>query len=279
MAGKDKADVKREAAEASLRPSRSLLFFLPVLAVALMMGAAMFFYSRSDGSGVTITPSSSVSESAPKAASPKSAATVSGTAASPAAAAYSFPADINKAPDEQILACPGLNKKAAESLLRYRESVGTIHDLNELRNISGIGKKTLAAIAESFYVSETDTLTTSTAAAPAVTAKATTTTAQKTTKATTAAPKPEKPQPSTTAPAPPPPERRMVNINLADAEEIAEALLITRDQADKIVEMRGKIHGYRSPTEICLIDGFSTEFVLEIRDHITVELPEEEQTT
>ena len=285
MGEKGKADVKSETAKASLR-QRPLLFMLPVAAVALMMGAAMFFYSRSEGSGITIPSSSSdgssvsASASAPKAAAPTVKVRSSKTEAAPAAVTYSFPADINKAHEEQILACPRLNKKAAESLLRYREKVGTIHDLSELLDISGIGEKTLAVIAESFFVSEEDFVPKTTTAAQTaplpVTTKRTATT-RKTTKATTA-PAPEEPEPAettettvTTAA----PERRPVNINLASAEEIAEALLITPEQADKIVEMREKIHGYRSPNELCLIDGFSTKFVLEIRDYALVDMPEE----
>jgi competence protein ComEA len=49
--------------------------------------------------------------------------------------------DLNRATDKDFDALPGVGPKLAERIMKYRQSVGIFHSLDELRAVKGIGKK------------------------------------------------------------------------------------------------------------------------------------------
>ncbi len=49
--------------------------------------------------------------------------------------------DLNRATDRDFDALPGVGPKLAERIMKYRQSVGVFHSLEELRAVKGIGKK------------------------------------------------------------------------------------------------------------------------------------------
>lgn len=49
--------------------------------------------------------------------------------------------DLNRATDRDLDALPGVGPKLAERIMKYRQSVGIFHSLDELRAVKGIGKK------------------------------------------------------------------------------------------------------------------------------------------
>ena len=49
--------------------------------------------------------------------------------------------DLNRATDQDFDALPGIGPRLAERIMKYRQSVGAFHSLNELRSVKGIGKK------------------------------------------------------------------------------------------------------------------------------------------
>jgi competence protein ComEA len=49
--------------------------------------------------------------------------------------------DLNRATDQDFDALPGIGPRLAERIMKYRQSVGAIHSLDELRAVKGIGKK------------------------------------------------------------------------------------------------------------------------------------------
>lgn len=49
--------------------------------------------------------------------------------------------DLNRATQEDFNALPGIGPKLAERIMAHRQSVGTFHSLDELREVKGIGKK------------------------------------------------------------------------------------------------------------------------------------------
>ena len=54
------------------------------------------------------------------------------------------PVNINTADAEEIAeSLDGVGLKKAESIVKYREQIGTFQTLDELANVNGIGKKTL----------------------------------------------------------------------------------------------------------------------------------------
>jgi DNA uptake protein ComE-like DNA-binding protein len=70
-------------------------------------------------------------------------------------------------------------------------------------------------------------------------------------------------------------QKRRVNINKADAAEIADALLIDDEAAEMIVWLREKIHGYSNILEVLYLEDFDkrydTEFYNSIKDYIYIE--------
>lgn len=49
--------------------------------------------------------------------------------------------DLNRATDRDFDALPGVGPRLAERIMKYRQSVGMFHSLDELRAVKGIGKK------------------------------------------------------------------------------------------------------------------------------------------
>jgi competence protein ComEA len=54
--------------------------------------------------------------------------------------------DLNRATDRDFDSLPGVGPKLAERIMKYRQSVGLFHSLDELRAVKGIGKKTFERI-------------------------------------------------------------------------------------------------------------------------------------
>lgn len=140
----------------------------------------------------------------------------------------SFPIDINKADLAQLCTIDGVGASTAQRIFDYREKVGVISSLDMLLNVEGIGEKTLKKLENYLFVSESDKASAqSTTAAVVTTAK----TDEETYK--------------------------QVNINIAEAKEIAQSLHISLEKAQKIVVTRGKIGGYTSKAEILLSNAIT----------------------
>ena len=118
----------------------------------------------------------------------------------------SFPIDINKADLAQLCTIDGVGGSTAQRILDYRSSVGVISSLDMLLNVDGIGEKTLKKLENYLFVSEKDK-------AVIANAKTTTSTTAKNTSKTDDR------------------SYKQVNINIAEAKEIAQALQISIDKA------------------------------------------------
>jgi len=49
--------------------------------------------------------------------------------------------NLNRATEQDFDALPGIGPRLAEQIMKYRQSVGAFHSLDELRAVKGIGKK------------------------------------------------------------------------------------------------------------------------------------------
>ncbi len=187
----------------------------------------------------------------------------------------SFPLDINKAELDELMQIDGVGEGTAEKIIALRSRKGKITDMEQLLEIYGIGQDRLDMLCGYLYVSEADYSKASTTTAAASTAPATVTgrataaaTAKATLKTATA------PPPTETQTSPAKAEKRRVNINEADAAEIADALQIDNEAAEKIVWLRERIHGYSNILEVLYLEDFDkrydTEFYNSIKDHIYV---------
>lgn len=180
-------------------------------------------------------------------------------------AEYSFPADINKADKEMLMAVSGIGEVTADRILAYRDRVGVIYNMDMLLEVNGIGDATLALLKSYFYVDSADysdvpqeTKVADTQPAqtesPADTVTETQTTAEQTVSTAETTQK----------------VRQKVNINKADAQEISDKLLIDMDKAKAIVDLRELISYFESPNELLLCEGFTEKIVSELWDYIEI---------
>ena len=178
---------------------------------------------------------------------------------------YSFPADINKADKEMLMAVSGIGEVTADRIIAYRDRVGVISNMDMLLEVNGIGDSTLALLKGYFYVDSADyhdmpqetkvaetqpvqtEIPADTVTEPTATEEQTVTTAETTEKV-----------------------RQKVNINKADAQEISDKLLIDMDKANAVIELRELISYYESPNELLLCKGFTEKLVSELWDYIEI---------
>jgi competence protein ComEA len=154
----------------------------------------------------------------------------------------SFPIDINKADLAQLCTIDGVGESTAQRILDYRSKVGVISSLDMLLNVDGIGEKTLKKLENYLFVSDTDkAVTTSTSIAS--------------TKITSKAEEQS---------------YKQVNINSAEAREIAQALHISIDTAQMVVETRGKIGGYVAKPQILLSKAISEDDYNKLEQYILI---------
>lgn len=174
---------------------------------------------------------------------------------------YRFPADINKADKEMLMAVSGIGEVTADRIIAYRDRVGVISNMDMLLEVNGIGDSTLELLKGYFYVDSADyhdmpqetkvaetqpvqtEIPADTVTEPPATEEQTVTTAETTEK---------------------------VNINKADAQEISDKLLIDMDKANAVIELRELISYYESPNELLLCKGFTEKLVSELWDYIEI---------
>ena len=167
---------------------------------------------------------------------------------------YRFPADINKADKEMLMAVSGIGEVTADRIIAYRDRVGVISNMDMLLEVNGIGDSTLELLKGYFYVDSADyhdmpqeTKVAETQPVQTEIPADTVTTAETTEKV-----------------------RQKVNINKADAQEISDKLLIDMDKANAVIELRELISYYESPNELLLCKGFTEKLVSELWDYIEI---------
>ena len=177
---------------------------------------------------------------------------------------YSFPADINTADLGCLCAADGIGEELARRILAYRDSVGVIINMDMLREVEGIGEKKLSTLKSQFYVSSEYYREMPTAQTQIQTVITEVIPEEENEPYEEESSETEEPKPE------PEPEMQKVNINTASAEEIAECLLIDIEQAQKIVQLREKIHYFSAPEELLLNDTMSKAMIVERLDYIEV---------
>lgn len=173
-------------------------------------------------------------------------------------AAFSFPADINTASFDMLCAVDGIGEATANKILSYRESAGGFKSMYDLLYINGIGEGKLTLLMKYFYVindigSETVSQTTTSQTTKTIKSTYSNVSTYKASHATeTSAERTLKP----------------VNINTASAEELEESLLISREMAEEIIEVRELISGYTNIRELSMVTDFTNAMLVERRDYI-----------
>lgn len=247
-----------------------------VIAINMSENSSLITLDEYIGSATKSLSQTSASESATiSTASPQAEITSSVTATS-----YSFPMDINNADINALTQAEGIGSKLAQDIIDYRTSVGVIADMDSLMEINGIGEAKLNSLKKLFYAphdgentsasaTTVPTVVTDSRTSPDTTIRTTI----KSTSMTTTTVVTETPV-LTTVPTKTSlteqPVRRTVSINLADASELEEALLITREQAEEIVQLRERIGGYSNILEILYCESISDGLYIEIRGYLTL---------
>lgn len=65
---------------------------------------------------------------------------------------FGIPLDINVMNEEQLKAVPGIGEKLAKNIISYRNTFGCFKSLEEIKNISGIGKGNYKTIKHYFSI-------------------------------------------------------------------------------------------------------------------------------
>ena len=150
---------------------------------------------------------------------------------------YSFPADINKADKEMLMAVSGIGEVTADRIIAYRDRVGVISNMDMLLEVNGIGDSTLALLKGYFYVDSADYH--------------------------------DMPQETKVAETQPV-QTEIPADTVTDAQEISDKLLIDMDKANAVIELRELISYYESPNELLLCKGFTEKLVSELWDYIEI---------
>ena len=200
----------------------------------------------------------------------------------PETANAEYPVDIlNAASLEDFMEVSGIGQVKAADIIAFRDAIGGFKRVAQLKDISGISDNLYGRIIAHFYTEADIAPVNIEPHEPAVTKS--TEVSEVSTSTKTSAKKTEQksekgsssPVTTTTAAetADAPPEEktiREVDINSADADEIADALLIDYELAEKIVELREKIHKFSSVTELYLVDGVDAETYRRVKDYIVI---------
>jgi len=161
------------------------------------------------------------------------------------------PLDLNQATTEQLEALPGIGPVRAEAIVRYREARGPFRRVEDLKQIAGIGEKTLEGL-RPFFRPPANPTTASTATRGGETT----------------------PTQEARFPAPPllatPDRPARVNINTATIEELDTLEGIGPALARRIIEYRQQHGSFRIPSDIQKVPGIGPVVFQKNRDRITV---------
>lgn len=164
-----------------------------------------------------------------------------------------FPVDVNLVTFEELLQINGIGETLAQRIIDFRFNEGTISNMDLLLKIDGIGESKLIILKQYLYVADADYKNTVTSVY--TTNAETKATATVHTSVSTLVSQRIK---------------QKVNINVADALEISDCLLINLTLAEKIVDLRSQIQYFSNSLELLYIDELSEKVYNEIKDYIII---------
>lgn len=177
-----------------------------------------------------------------------------------------FPLDINSAELEQLLYIDGIGEKTAQKIIDFR-SERTITSIDMLIEIDGIGEKTIETLKKYLYV-ESGVYIPYVPDDSSAGGRGEQTQSQPQAEEAVVIIEEESPEDE---PFDDEPTYSYVNINTADASEIASALLISYELAQEIVGLREQIGYFSSIDELELLDSFSKLDVAVICEYVIIE--------
>jgi competence protein ComEA len=162
--------------------------------------------------------------------------------------------DLNRATRAELALLNGLGPSRAQSIEDYRRQHGPFRNVDDLRNVSGIGPKTLDKIRPSLFVADT------TAAALAPVSESSAMLARP---ASVPAAKGKK-EANLTAP---------VNVNRADAAGLQKVPGIGPKTAQRILDERTLRGPFKTVDELRRVPGIGPKTLEKLRPHVEVDAP------
>ena len=168
---------------------------------------------------------------------------------------------LNAATKEDFMLVSGIGETKAEAIISYRESLGGFSDVYELLDLNAVTPRIFEEILKHFYFKtpseELDKI-------PDVTLSVALDSLDET-KPDTDLDVSESAVNETTDTKP---CMKCVNVNVADAEEIKESLLISKEAAEQIVSIREMIGGYKSRAELSLCSLLTEDVLNKINEYV-----------
>lgn len=172
----------------------------------------------------------------------------------PAAEFFGARLDLNRATRAELALLHGLGPSRAQSIEDYRRQHGPFRNVDDLRNVSGIGPKTLDKIRASLFVDDTA------AVAPPPASEAST---MLTRPVSTVSAKGKK-EASLTAP---------VNVNRADSAGLQKLPGIGPKTAQRILDERTLRGPFKTVDELRRVPGIGPKTLEKLRPHVEVDAP------
>lgn len=177
---------------------------------------------------------------------------------------------INCASVEDFTEVSGIGEVKAGDIVAYREAIGGFRRTEQLKDVSGISETLYQRIIEHFYLLPKSNTTAQSNVTETDMEETAVTSNDVTTPSQTAVKVPESAvTEAVTTITESAKNIRMVNINAASAEEIADALLVDIELADEIIALRekiGRISTVQELYEFC--DGIDGDTYRRVKDYI-----------
>lgn len=183
---------------------------------------------------------------------------------------------INSASLEDFMQISGIGEVKAGDIIAYREALGGFDRVERLLDVNGISEALYQRIIDYFYIHTEFVKPADTSESFVSTQQPETSVNESETVITTEPPVISENTTESETAVKEEPETvtekimRPVDINRADASEIADALIIDMQLAEEIVSLRNMIHGFSTVQELDLCDSMTDEIYRRIKNYVRI---------
>ncbi|MDO4864809.1 MAG: helix-hairpin-helix domain-containing protein [Ruminococcus sp.] len=227
---------------------------LIISAGIMLAGSAVWRFSdgyRRDDREIIITTAKDIATAAETSAFTSKAADSPTTVSVQTTTAFLL-LDINSATAEELTQLSGIGDHLAAEIVAYREQHGGFLNIEELMEVSGIGKATFADIREHVFVVN-----------PVYTTKVTT---EKPTELRTEPAAEEETEPTLTLE-----DVAPIDLNTADIGTLVLLPHVDEETAEEMIDLRERLGRYSNAYELLYVDSLTQAEVADILEYVTVD--------